>query len=106
MTKCKECKWWDDTDIVDREFYDIEERQENGEPEPPEIRKCKCPKIWFQYEYDEKGNMKGYCEEGGAMYWDGSGYHAAFGTTVTFGCACGEPKPFIIPARTRIKSNG
>ena len=53
---------------------------------------CKCPRICFRYDVDEAGNYKEYCKEGEAMYWDGSGYHAAFGTTGTFGCTLGELK--------------
>lgn len=82
MDQCKTCKWWGEEDVIDDE-----DREDN--PGAPEVRKCSCPKIVYQY-YD--GSWSNYPKQGGAMYWDGSGYTAAFGTTETFGCVCHGPK--------------
>ena len=97
MGNCKDCKHWGDEDIVD----EYERHLCMDETPAPEIRKCTSPKILYKfsdsgmYETDDVDDdrMKyAYPHEGGAMIWDGSGYHAGWGTTATFGCHCFEAK--------------
>ena len=89
MNRCKTCRWWGDKDIVDRDY--VEECDDNYEivTNAPEVRRCSCPSIVYKYDGDL---AERYPTEGGAMYWDGSGYAAGFGTTATFGCACYEER--------------
>lgn len=86
---CSTCKYWGTENTTDDYEYCID-----GSP-APEVRKCLHPNIRYKYQEtklieDGDKNCLSYPSEGGAMVWDGSGYHAAFGTTGTFGCVLYE----------------